>query len=54
MKLFMVLYIAGEIIGISAPLPYSFDECRLRAIIVGYDLRLDPDFAALDIKCEWR
>lgn len=31
MKLFMVIYLAGRIVGTSGPLPYDEDECRHRA-----------------------
>lgn len=30
-KLYIVIYIAGQIGGTVGPLPYGIDECRLRA-----------------------
>jgi hypothetical protein len=31
MKLFVVIYIAGQIGGTVGPVPYDMDECRVRA-----------------------
>lgn len=56
MKLFMVIYFAGQIGGTVGPLPYGIEECRTRAADIMSNAKQDvvtPEgYTARDVKFE--
>lgn len=60
MKLWMIVYLAGQIVGSIGPLPYGMDECVLRAddqmSALDHSIITEEGYTAEDVgfSCEWR
>ncbi len=54
MKLYLIVYVAGKVIGFTGPLPYDMAECQRRATIEQRSC-VNGAFQCADIRyrCEW-
>lgn len=54
MKIYLVVYVAGKIIGFTGPVPYTMEDCARRALAQD-EACIDGAFRCADIrhKCEY-